>query len=209
MLKATLVMALVTAGWSCASPFAGASSQDRGQVAGTVWICRPGLVGNPCASSLAATGFHCDRNRGAGQLASLGAGVEVPLLLRPLNRQPRQDGEHRLAGHEVGRGHGSRAGRLSTACNVWAPAYRSETWPTGEKFLAGDESVMRSTFAVAYESVLAAWNWFFARGVGAAPLMLPAGRAGRLGPLMLPAGRAGRLGPLPRPKLQEKAQGDR
>ena len=69
---------------------------------------------------------------------------------------------------------------LRSVTSGWA--YRSQTWPTVEKFLAGDEAVMRSTSAVAYDSVLPAWKWFLARGVGVAPLMLPAGRAGRLAP---------------------------
>jgi hypothetical protein len=35
-----------------------------------------------------------------------------------------------------------------------------------EKFLAGDEAVMAPTFAVAYDSVLAAWQWFLAHTQG-------------------------------------------
>jgi hypothetical protein len=57
-------------------------------------------------------------------------------------------------------------------------------------------AVMRSTFAVAYDSVLPTWKWFLALAVEVVPPMLPARRAGR-------------LGPRPRPKLLEKAQGDR
>ena len=60
---------------------------------------------------------------------------------------------------------------------------------------ASPVAVMRSTFVVACDSGLPTWKWFVAVAVGVAPLMLPAGRAGR-------------LGPRPRPKLQEKAQGD-
>ena len=35
-----------------------------------------------------------------------------------------------------------------------------------EKFLAGDKAVMASTFAVAYDSVLPAWQWFLAHTQG-------------------------------------------
>jgi hypothetical protein len=59
-----------------------------------------------------------------------------------------------------------QAAPLSKVCEVWAPAYRSQTWTTVEKFLAGDTAVMASTFAVAYNSVLTAWQWFLARTQG-------------------------------------------
>ena len=49
---------------------------------------------------------------------------------------------------------------------MWAPAYRSQTWPTVEKGLAGDEAVMASSFDVAYASVLLAWEWFLAHTQG-------------------------------------------
>jgi hypothetical protein len=49
---------------------------------------------------------------------------------------------------------------------VWVPSYRSQTWLSVEKGLAGDEAVMRSTFTVAYDSVLSAWQWFLAHTQG-------------------------------------------
>jgi hypothetical protein len=59
-----------------------------------------------------------------------------------------------------------QAAPLSTVCDVWAPAYRSQTWSSVEKGLAGDEALMRSTFTVAYDSVLPAWQWFLAHTQG-------------------------------------------
>jgi hypothetical protein len=59
-----------------------------------------------------------------------------------------------------------QAAPLSTVCDVWAPAYRSQTWTSVEKGLAGDKAVMRSTFTVAYDSVLPAWQWFLAHTQG-------------------------------------------
>jgi hypothetical protein len=54
---------------------------------------------------------------------------------------------------------------------VWSPLYRSQTFPTVLKGLAGDENLMRSTFTVAYDSVLPAWQWFVAH-TGSKPIML-------------------------------------
>ena len=59
-----------------------------------------------------------------------------------------------------------QAAPLSRVCDVWAPTYRSQTWTTVEKFLAGDKAVMASSFAVAYDSVLPAWQWFLAHTQG-------------------------------------------
>jgi hypothetical protein len=59
-----------------------------------------------------------------------------------------------------------QAAPLSTVCDVWAPAYRSQTWTSVEKGLAGNKAVMASTFEVAYDSVLSAWQWFLAHTQG-------------------------------------------
>jgi hypothetical protein len=59
-----------------------------------------------------------------------------------------------------------QAAPLSQVCDVWAPSYRSQTWPSVQKGLAGDAAVMRSTFTVAYDSVLSAWRWFLAHSDG-------------------------------------------
>ena len=64
------------------------------------------------------------------------------------------------------------AAPFSQVCNVWAPVYRSHTWPSVEKALAGDESVMRSTFAVAYDSVLSSWEWFLTHDDNGRPIVL-------------------------------------
>jgi hypothetical protein len=64
-----------------------------------------------------------------------------------------------------------QAAPFSQVCQVWAPAYRSVTMPTVEKGLAGDGALLRSASAVAYDSVLAAWQWFLAN-TGGKPVIL-------------------------------------
>jgi hypothetical protein len=53
-----------------------------------------------------------------------------------------------------------QAAPFSQVCDVWAPLYRSQSFATVEKGLAGDEPLMRSTFRIAYDSMLPAWQWF-------------------------------------------------
>jgi hypothetical protein len=59
-----------------------------------------------------------------------------------------------------------QAAPFSQVCDVWAPLYRSQTGSSVEKGLAGDEALMRSTFTVAYDSVLPSWQWFLAHSDG-------------------------------------------
>ena len=167
-----IVVTLVTAGWSSGSPSAGASSKVPGQEAGLVWVCRPGQARNPCTSSLAATTvtevgtrepatwprssmaskFDCFYVHGTDSFAkAANTGLAVTKL------------ETFIVGEQ--------AAPLSQVCDVWAPTYWSQTAQSVEEGLAGNEKVMASTFKVAYQSLLPAWDWFLAHTEGK-PLVL-------------------------------------
>ena len=64
-----------------------------------------------------------------------------------------------------------QAAALSQVCQVWAPTYRSQTWPSVREGLAGNQKVMAATFKVAYDSVLPAWDWFLSH-TGGKPFVL-------------------------------------
>ena len=162
-LRSALVVALVTAGWSSAIPLAGASSEVTSVAAGRVWVCQPGQAADPCTSSLAATAVTA-----AGTLrpatwprSALASKFDCFYVL-PTNSLAETANTGltvtKLATFIVV----EQAAALSQVCQVWAPSYRSQTWPSVRKGLAGNEAVMASTFKVAYDSVLPAWNWFLA-----------------------------------------------
>jgi hypothetical protein len=65
-----------------------------------------------------------------------------------------------------------QAAPFSQVCNVWAPSYRSQTWNSVARGLAGDTSLLDSTFTVAYDSVLADWNSFIAHDDNGLPIIL-------------------------------------
>lgn len=137
-----------------------------------MWVCRPGQKANPCASNLAATTvtaggtlqpatwphsavaskFDCfyvhgsDGLTGTGNTSLAVTKVDISVAIE-------------------------QAAPLSQVCQVWAPSYRSQTLPTVEKGLAGDEPLLRSTSTVAYDSVLPAWQWFLAH-TGGKPIIL-------------------------------------
>ncbi len=169
-LRSALVVALGTAGWSSASPPAGASSEAPAQAAsqaGPVWVCRPGQAADPCASSLAAT-------------AVTAAGVAKPATWPHSALASKFDCFYVLPTNSLATTAntglavtkletfivGEQAAPLSQVCQVWAPSYRSQTWTSVRKGLAGNEAVMSSTFDVAYNSVLPAWDWFLAHSQG-------------------------------------------
>ncbi|HXW81006.1 MAG TPA: DUF3089 domain-containing protein [Acidimicrobiales bacterium] len=162
-LRGALVMALMTASWSSASPSAGASGKLPDQATGPTWVCRPGQEANPCSSSLAATTvtaggslqpatwprstlaskfdcFYVHPTDSLASTANTGLAITSPDIITAEEQ----------------------AAPLSQVCQVWAPAYRSQTWTSVRAGLAGDAAVMRSTFTVAYDSVLATWQWFLA-----------------------------------------------
>jgi hypothetical protein len=167
---AVLVIAagLIAGGCSgSSSSSSSGSNSSSGTLAGPVWVCRPGQAADPCASDLAATAvtaggtlqpatwprsalaskFDCFYVHPTESLTdTANAGLAVTKL------------DIYVADEQ--------AAPLSQVCDVWAPSYRSQTWPSVQKGLAGDEAVMTSTFTVAYDSVLPAWQWFLAHSDG-------------------------------------------
>jgi hypothetical protein len=159
---AALVIAASLIVGGCSGSGSGSSTP-----AGPVWVCQPGQAADPCASDLAATTvtaggtlksatwphsamaskFDCFYVHPTDSLAETANASLAPTKL-----------DIYVANEQ--------AAPLSQVCDVWAPSYRSQTWPSVEKGLAGDEAVMRQTFAVAYNSVLPAWQWFLAHTDG-------------------------------------------
>jgi hypothetical protein len=171
-LCSVLVVALTTAGCASADRSAGARSSRPGESAGPAWLCQPGQQDDPCASSLAvsavtaggtvtpttwpsattAAKFDCFYVYPTASLASTpnAALAATPLVKFIANEQ---------------------TAPFSKVCNVWAPLYRDQTLPSVLKGLTGDESLMRSTAAVAYNSLLPTWRWFLTHS-GNKPIIL-------------------------------------
>jgi Protein of unknown function (DUF3089) len=162
VLAGSVVLALMAAGCSSAARPGKAASAP-----GPVWLCRPGRPADPCDSSLAVTTvtaagsvkpatwphspaaskFDCFYVHGSDGLTGIG---NTSLTVTKVDISVAVE----------------QGAPFSQVCQVWAPSYRSQTLPTVEKGLAGDEALLRSTFAVAYNSVLPAWQWFLAHTNG-------------------------------------------
>jgi hypothetical protein len=167
-----LAIALMATGCSPTSPHAGAPTSTAGTAAGPVWVCRPGQTANPCAADLAATAvtaggtlqpaswprsamaskFACFYVHGSDGLTGIG---NTSLAVTAVDISVAEE----------------QGAPFAQVCQVWAPSYRSATLPAVEKGIAGDEALLRSTAAVAYDSVLPAWQWFVAH-TGGKPIIL-------------------------------------
>jgi hypothetical protein len=167
-------LALVTAGCSTAGRPAGAAAKTPGQAAGPLWLCQPGQAPDPCAgnpaiSAVTASGTVTPAARPSSAAASTFACFYVNPTTSVTQTRTGNTGlavtqlETYIATEE--------ASPFSQVCDVWSPLYRSQTLPTVLKGLAGDENLMRSTFTVAYDSVLPAWQWFLAH-TGTKPIIL-------------------------------------
>jgi len=165
-----VALVLVTAGCSSASPPGGAPGK-AGQ-ASPVWLCRPGQAADPCASNLAATTVTA---AGAVQPATWPRSAMASkfdcFYVHPTDSLAKTANTGLAPTKADIFTADEQAAPLSRVCQVWATSYRSQTWPSVKKGLAGDEPVMRSTFTVAYDSVLPAWQWFLAH-TGGKPIIL-------------------------------------
>jgi hypothetical protein len=142
-------------------------SGSSSSLAAPVWLCRPGQAADPCAHNLAASAVTAGGALKPATWPHSGVASEFDCfyvhptdsLAKTANTGP--EATEQDIGVAI-----EEAAPLSQACQVWAPAYRSQTFSSVKEGLAGDQSVMRSTFTVAYDSVLHAWQWFLAHTDG-------------------------------------------
>ena len=169
-----LVLALVTAGCSSAGRAAGAPATTPGQAAGPLWLCQPGQTPDPCAGNPAISAVTASGTVSpAARPSSAAASKFACFYLNPTSSLTQTaTGNASLAVTQLDAYIATEeAAPFSQVCDVWSPMYRSQTLPTVFKGLAGDEKLMNSTFTVAYDSVLPAWQWFLAR-TGSKPVIL-------------------------------------
>lgn len=169
-----LVLALVTAACSSAGQPAGAPARTPGQAAGPLWLCQPGQAPDPCVGNLAVSAVTASGTVSpAARPSSAAAPQFACFYVNPTTSVTQtRTGNTGLAVTRLETYIATEeASPFSQVCDVWSPLYRSQTLPTVLKGLAGDENLMRSTFTVAYDSVLPAWQWFLAH-TGSKPIIL-------------------------------------
>jgi hypothetical protein len=167
-----VVLALVTAGCSGASSPTGTPAKTPVQTAGPAWLCQPGQKADPCASRPAVSAVTA-----AGTVtpatwpSSAGASKFACFFLYPTWSLAKTANTSLAVTQVLTYDVMEQARPLSQVCDVWAPVYRSQTFPRVLKGLEGDKKVMNSTFTTAYDSMLPAWQQFLAH-TGGKPIIL-------------------------------------
>jgi len=159
---AVLVIAAGLISGGCSS--SGSSSSSP---AGPVWVCEPGQANDPCTSNLAATTVTADGALTPATWPRSALASKFDCFYVHPTDSLADTANTGLAVTKLDIYVANEQGApLSQVCDVWAPSYRSQTWTTVKKFLAGDKAVVGPTAAVAYDSVLPAWQWFLAHTNG-------------------------------------------
>jgi hypothetical protein len=166
-----LVIVLAIAGCSSAGRPTGGSATAPGAAAGPAWLCEPGRAADPCSHSLAVTKVTAGGALQPAAMPSSAASKFDCFYLYPTWSLAQTGNTGLAAGPGLEYAAMEQAAPLSRICDVWVPLYRSQTWTSVKKGLAGDDTLMRSTFSVAYDSVLPAWKWFLAH-TGGKPVIL-------------------------------------
>ena len=151
-------LAVVVLGASGAAIGSGgvAGAVARADAAGTVWLCRPGIVGNPCTISLTSTVVPAS---GARTVEETAAATNSPFdcfyVYPTVSAQSTANANLVVQSTEIGAA-ASQAAPFSSVCRVWAPMYRQRTVAS----LATGPDPTADT--VAYRSLLAGWEDYLA-----------------------------------------------
>ena len=127
-----------------------------GGASSTVWLCRPGLAGDPCTSSLAATVVPAAGAPSVVDARPAAASRFDCFYVYPtVSREPTENADLRVQPAET-RAAVAQASRFSTACRVYAPMYRQVT--LAGLFSAGGLAAETT----AYQSLLAGFDDYLA-----------------------------------------------
>jgi hypothetical protein len=135
--------------------------------AGTVWLCRPGLADDPCAADLDATSVAADGST-TPQPASPAPSPRFDCfyVYPTVSTETTDNADLRVQPVETAAAM-AQVSRFSSVCRVWAPMYRQRTAASLAKGLGTDPT----GDAVAYASVLSAWQDYLAHDNDGRPVI--------------------------------------
>ncbi len=154
---------------------AGASGSSTAHIASshsrttTVWLCRPGLADDPCASALTLTSVAANGKRSVEKAAPTTPSAFDCFYVYPtvssqttlntnLDIQPAERDTALV-----------QASPFSQLCDVWAPMYRQTT--LGDIVKYGIAGLPRNAVLTAYRSLLAGWKDFLAHDDHGRPII--------------------------------------
>jgi hypothetical protein len=120
----------------------------------TVWLCRPGLVDDPCTANLDVTTVNAD---GATTIHRYQPAVDPPVdcfyIYPTVSTQPTVNANLDVEPAEIAAAV-AQASQFSRICNVWAPIYAQRTEQSLRAGLGADPQADQ----VAYASLLSGWE---------------------------------------------------
>ena len=145
---------------------AGAATRSLGAAASTVWLCRPGQAGDPCALSPAVTTVT------AGGTTSVSIPAPAPTshafdcfyVYPTVSNEQGDNADLAVQPAEIATA-AAQASQFSRVCDVWAPMYRQVTK------IGLQSGGLLSSVRTAYASLLAAWKDYLAHDNHGRPIV--------------------------------------
>ena len=166
---AALVAGMLSAFWAAGAGLAeaGAASRSLGAAASTVWLCRPGQAGDPCAVSPAVTTMT------AGGTTSVSVPAPAPTshafdcfyVYPTVSNEQGNNADRTVQPAEIAAA-AAQASQFSRVCDVWAPMYRQVT-----KIGLRSGGGLLPSVRTAYASLLAAWKDYLAHDNHGRPIV--------------------------------------
>ena len=166
-LIAGIVGLLVLAG-ACSSPGRKAAGPTPASASATppapVWLCRPGIAPDPCASNLDSVAVDASgrKTSQAGNPAPNSA-FDCFYVYPTVSSEAGPNADLRIQPAEIAVAE-AQAARFSSVCRVWAPMYRQVT--LSALFSGGLAAVN-----AAYASLTSDWKYYFAHFNGGRPVI--------------------------------------
>ena len=149
-----------------------AAAGRSGAPSGTVWLCRPGQPGDPCAASPASTTVSANGSTTVALASPSGSSTTSSTFdcfyVYPTVSKQRSDNANLTVQRPEIAAAVSQASRFSQVCRVWAPMYRQRTVASLAKGLGGDPKADQ----VAYQSLLSGWKDYLAHDNDGRPIIL-------------------------------------
>ena len=169
------VMAIVAVG--CGGGKAAESSPSTSSVttagpggataSGTVWLCRPGQVPDPCIAPLTTTEVPAEGTRTtADPRPDPDSAFDCFYVYPTVSTEPSDNADLAVQPAETDVAM-AQASPFSQACRVWAPMYRQRTDASLLKGLGADPRAD----TVAYDSLLSAWDDYLAHDNNGRPVI--------------------------------------
>ena len=166
----TTVIAMMSVGAqspSSTSSVLAAGRVERTDAAGITWLCRPGLPGDPCAASLAATAVQADGATTVPTAAPAAAPTADCFYVYPtVSTEYTLNADLAVQPAEVAAAV-AQASRFSQVCAVWAPMYRQHTL-----YALATGKVTAAVLATAYQSLLQSWQDYLTHYNRGRPIVL-------------------------------------